>query len=181
MTSLLPVASGVEFRVVDGFPDYCIGNNGSPWTRKVPHGCGAIGHWRPLIGDIDCDGYHRVVLRANGKKTRKAVHRLVLEAFVGPRPPGMECLHGDGNPRNNRVGNLSWGTQKENGADKVRHGNSTRGTKNFRAKLSEEQVIEIRDLCRRGAMSQEKVAARFGVAQVTISRIFRGEQWKHVG
>jgi hypothetical protein len=49
------------------------------------------------------------------------VHRLVLEAFVGPRPPGHLCRHLNGVPDDNRVENLAWGTPKENGEDAVRH------------------------------------------------------------
>jgi len=47
---------------------------------------------------------------------------MVLEAFVGPCPEGMECCHRDGNPANNHVGNLYWGTRSENLYDAVRHG-----------------------------------------------------------
>lgn len=50
------------------------------------------------------------------------VHHLVLEAFVGPRPVGLEALHGDGNPANNNVDNLRWGTRRENLYDAVAHG-----------------------------------------------------------
>lgn len=50
------------------------------------------------------------------------VHRLVLEAFIGPCPSGMECRHLDGNPSNNRLENLLWGTPLENANDRRRHG-----------------------------------------------------------
>ena len=64
-------------------------------------------------------GYSIVVLY--GKITRK-VHHLVLESFVGPRPEGMICRHLDGDPSNNKVENLAWGTYKENTADMNTHG-----------------------------------------------------------
>lgn len=51
-----------------------------------------------------------------------AVHRLVLLAFVGPAPDGMECCHCDGNAANNRIENLRWDTHLENMRDLVRHG-----------------------------------------------------------
>lgn len=50
------------------------------------------------------------------------VHRLVLEAFVGPRPDGMHGLHRNGNHLDNRLLNLAWGTASENLFDQVRHG-----------------------------------------------------------
>lgn len=67
-------------------------------------------------------GYVLVGLRRDGKPTTHTVHKLVLQAFVGPRPPGMECRHMDGNPTNNALSNLRWGTRKENMRDQLRHG-----------------------------------------------------------
>lgn len=57
-----------------------------------------------------------------GKTRTQLVHTLVLTAFCCPRPEGMECLHGDGNPANNRINNLRWGTRSENIFDAIRHG-----------------------------------------------------------
>jgi hypothetical protein len=42
------------------------------------------------------------------------VHRLVLEAFLCPRPPHKECDHIDRNRSNNRIENLRWVTHLEN-------------------------------------------------------------------
>ncbi|WP_040828884.1 NUMOD4 motif-containing HNH endonuclease [Nocardia jiangxiensis] len=68
-------------------------------------------------------GYRRLSLVVNGRSRSYMVHRLVLLAFVGPPPPGTECCHFDGNPANNRLDNLRWGTRSENMRDRVRHGN----------------------------------------------------------
>ncbi|QZE10566.1 hypothetical protein SEA_SCOOBYDOOBYDOO_251 [Mycobacterium phage ScoobyDoobyDoo] len=77
----------------------------------------------PLVGS----GHLRLNLDTN--KTR-LVHRLVLEAFVGPCPPGMETRHLDDDPSNNRLSNLCWGTRLENTMDRVQNGihNNTRKT-----------------------------------------------------
>jgi hypothetical protein len=64
-------------------------------------------------------GHLSVVL---GRGNTRMVHALVLEAFVGPRPKGKESCHFDGNPANNRLENLRWGTRSENNLDAVRHG-----------------------------------------------------------
>jgi len=45
----------------------------------------------------------------------------VTEAFIGPYPPGQETRHLDGDPLNNSVGNLCYGTRAENMQDRVRH------------------------------------------------------------
>lgn len=57
------------------------------------------------------------------------VHHLVLETFVGPRPPDTECCHWDRNKRNNYVLNLRWDTGGANSLDQVRHGSHWGATK----------------------------------------------------
>jgi len=52
----------------------------------------------------------------------KRVHRLVLEAFIGPAPKGTICCHNDGDPTNNRLENLRWDTHSSNTRDAIRHG-----------------------------------------------------------
>lgn len=68
------------------------------------------------------DDYDVVTLHKDSKRKNRMVHNLVLEEFVGPRPDGMETRHLDGNPKNNHVSNLAWGTPKENSHDIDRHG-----------------------------------------------------------
>lgn len=68
-------------------------------------------------------GHLRIDLWQAGAGRSAYVHRLVLEAFVGPCPPGHEALHMNGEPTDNRLVNLRWGTRSENKLDEVRHGN----------------------------------------------------------
>lgn len=64
------------------------------------------------------NGYHAV-----GLGTKPAyVHELVLKAFVGPRPAGYQCCHGDGDRLNNDVSNLRWDTRSANAQDMLMHG-----------------------------------------------------------
>lgn len=70
------------------------------------------------------NGSHFSVKLRSGHQKREVwyVHRLVLAAFVGPCPEGMEVRHLDGNPANNSLENLKYGTVSENRFDSVRHG-----------------------------------------------------------
>lgn len=68
------------------------------------------------------DGYRHVTFYANGKRSLKNVHRLVAEVFLGPCPDEMEVCHNNGDPSDNRVANLRWGTHRENILDKEVHG-----------------------------------------------------------
>lgn len=70
----------------------------------------------------DKDGYQRINLCKDSKKKQVAIHRLVLESFVGPRPEGHEACHNNGKPKDNRVENLRWDSVSNNSLDKVRHG-----------------------------------------------------------
>lgn len=67
-------------------------------------------------------GYVVVTLKTDGRTVDRRVHRLVLEAFVGPAPDGTFGCHTDGDPTNNRLSNLRWDTQANNLRDAVKHG-----------------------------------------------------------
>jgi hypothetical protein len=102
-------------------------------------------------------------------------HTLVLTAFVGPRPVGLECCHNDGNPWNNCLENLRWDTPKSNQRDRAKHGTSNRGERCVSAKLTEAQVAAIRA----DARLQREIAADYGVRESAISRIKTGKRWAH--
>jgi len=75
---------------------------------------------KPSLSD---DGYHVVsISRGDHKQETVHVHRIVLLAFVGPCPEGMETRHDDGSRTNNRLSNICWGTPEENWIDRKRHG-----------------------------------------------------------
>jgi hypothetical protein len=82
---------------------------------------------RVLKPGNDKDGYQLIGLCQNGVRTTKKVHRLVLEAFVGPAPEGALTRHLNGDCRDNRLENLAWGTAAENAADMETHGTRRRG------------------------------------------------------
>lgn len=74
-------------------------------------------------------GYPCLPLRKDGKTKMRTVHSLVMEAFVGPRPTGLDVRHLDGDPANCHLDNLCYGTKAENMQDIVRHGRHTLANK----------------------------------------------------
>lgn len=106
------------------------------------------------------------------------VHRMVLEAFAGPCPEGMECRHLDGNPVNNELSNLVWGTRTENVADTKKHGRMfvARGELCGKAKLTAERVLEMRAR-RRGGALLSALAQDFGVTPQAAGWICSGKRW----
>lgn len=89
-----------------------------------------------------------VVLFKHNKRNSILVSHLVLRAFVGPRPKGLEACHGDGNPANNRIRNLRWDTHQANLHDTMRHGRTT-------AKISFEEIERAKDLRCAGVMYKD--------------------------
>lgn len=73
------------------------------------------------------NGYLMVTLPVGGTSLHRFVHVLVLTAFVGPTPDGLQTRHLDGTRTNNHVENLAWGTRRENMADKHVHGTMNTG------------------------------------------------------
>jgi len=126
---------------------------------------------------VDAKGYRCMVLRGPDGRRSVRVHRLVLEAFVGPCPEGMQTRHGPGGPSDNRLVNLSWGTKRENNYDdKLRDGTLLYGERHHRAKLTQEQVEEIRD--RVGTTTQRAMARKYGVSEATISLVIHDKHWR---
>lgn len=85
----------------------------------------ANGRKRPSIvlsAFTNPNGHQQVHLSRENVKRTHWVHRLVLLAFVGPPPANSEALHRNGDPADNRLENLAWGTRSENALDQVRHG-----------------------------------------------------------
>lgn len=115
-----------------------------------------------------------------GARNTKKVHRLVLETFVGPCPAGHECLHADGDPTNNRLDNLRWGTRLDNRADMRMHAQLYRRRQGG-TWLSEETIREIkRDLAAEDRQTQKTLAQKYGVHVNTINNINRGFTHKWV-
>lgn len=131
---------------------------------------------------VDRRGYASVVLTAIALHRRETryLHDLVLSAFVGPRPDGMDACHDPDPDRSNcRVDNLRWDTRRGNLADKQHHGTQTRGEGHPVAKLTELQVVEILRQAAAGNR-QADIARCFGVTAGQIWLIVHRKQWRHV-
>lgn len=170
----------VEYRDVPGFPGYRVGDDGSVWSRLSRNGKGPLKRdWQKLAPN-NCCGYHIHGLRRGGRSVSRRAHRLVLEAFVGPRPDGMECCHGDGNRTNNALSNLRWDTKKANSSDAVRHGTTPKGERNIHSKITEEKAKEVISFLDGGGLYSAEVAARANVSVYTVEAIRSGRSWKHL-
>lgn len=169
------------FPIID-WPGYKVSDWGrvhSYWGAggRGGHGRRSIGLTPKLLkGSPHARGHLTVVLYRNQSREKRTayIHTLVLEAFVGPCPAGMEACHApDPNPTNNRLDNLRWDTPTENQIDRLRHG--TMST----AKLAEADILAIAVRLIAGD-SGRAIARDHGVSEGTISCIRSGSTWTHV-
>ncbi len=131
------------------------------------------------------DGY-LVVGVCNGQKRKiRGLHQLVAEAFYGLRPEGLVTNHKNGIKTDNRPQNLEYVTQADNNRHAIAiglfdpHANGRPGASNGRARLSEADVIAIRQL-RADGHTNKQVAQRFGVCSSTVDAIKRRVNWRHL-
>ena len=164
-----------ELRDIPKFPGYSITRDGRVWSEPTRGQGGHDGKWLKSC-KAKTGGYLVVSLYREKKRYYQYVHRLVLETFVEPRPDGMECRHLDGDPTNNHVENLQWGTRLENVQDSRQHGTLVMGETHGMAKLDENNVHLIRAWLKAGYLQRE-IAKAFGVTKRTVRRIKTGKSW----
>ena len=140
---------------------------------------GKKGKWKIIKGH-KYEGYVKVLFVKKGIQRHHRVHRLELEAFKGPCPPGMEACHGDDIRDNNDLSNLRWGTHCDNMQDKIKNGNHLRGVDAYWNKLREIDVIDIRTFHCLHGISGRTIAKWYGVCHTVICNIYTGKKWKHI-
>jgi hypothetical protein len=131
-------------------------------------------HPRIIGGYVQKSGHITVCLyRNNGAESwRPGVHVLVLIAFVGPRPPGMQCCHTNGIPDDNRLENLRWDTPRNNKLDLIQHADNP-------FKLNPEAVRAIWERLLTGE-PDTSIARDFHVTAAVVTGIKLGDHWTPV-
>lgn len=172
------VSDTVEYRDIPGYVGYRAGSDGSIWSRwTAGRSASPTGPWRQMRTPPIPSGHLQVNLRGRVER----VHTLILLAFVGPPPAGMECRHfPDRNPANNRIENLSWGTRKENVDDKLVQGTYQCGENRAGAKLTDAIVRDIKFGPDQAKGSQKRLSIKYNIDPSIISEIRAGKRWKHI-
>lgn len=133
-------------------------------------------------------GYHMVSLRQYGSHRflKCYLHRVVAYHFLDNPNDLPEINHIDGNKQNNAVENLEWCTRKENARHALETGLfdnikilNAKGEKNPRAKLTEDEVLDIRWLYGLG-VSMANLAREWGLNPATIHEVVRRKSWAHI-
>jgi hypothetical protein len=183
-----------EWRSVDGYEGiYEVSDLGR--LRRAYRGPKTQGRHRLIRAYPNRNGYFFFRLSRKGTVTRRAAHSMVMLAFVGPRPDGLQVNHVDGDKGNNRLRNLEYVTRQENMRHAVRLGLIERGLQSSAirrpecilrgeslpfSKLTDAQVREIKYRHAYEGVSQMELGRQYGVAANTINAIVNGRTWAHV-
>ena len=131
----------------------------------------------PAPGFRDKYGYGRV--KVDGSPTPASNY--ALRQAVGPPPPDKpEAAHTCPSKGCCNPAHLSWKSAKGNAADRKRDGTENTGERHGSAKLTADDVLEIRRLHATGGYTYRKLADMYGVAFTTIGEIVRREIWTHI-
>lgn len=163
--------NGETWKPIPGFPGYDVSDHGRIRSYRRRYG---VGNWiteqdpqRILRQGTKSRGYKFVQLMNGSGVEVKQVHSLVMLAFVGPCPDGLEICHNDNDPSNNSLSNLRYDTHIGNMRDR-------------RDILSSQDVLEIRELMASHA-DLNAIAAAYNVCRETIRNVATGKTHRDVG
>lgn len=134
----------------------------------------------PWTGATKTDGYG-LVWNENGRY--EVASKWGYRHLVGPIAPSLEVCHTCDNPPCQNPGHWFLGTRRDNTIDMMTKGRGryvlpdNSGAKHGMARLTPEQVAEIRRRFAAGGIFQRDLAAEFGVRQQQISRIVNNKTW----
>lgn len=183
MTRDLPVLSQPQIKEIPGHVGYAATGDGrilSRWKLAGRHGYVLTKTFQRILRSHPArDG--RLVLKLPAHTTMLRVHRLVLLAFKGPCPAGLEGCHNNGRFEDNRICNLRWDTHASNCEDRTEHGQwmPAKGERNGFAKFTETDILTIRSR-RQNGETLAAIAGDYKANPSTIGYIVRGNTWKHV-
>ena len=125
------------------------------------------------------DGYGRVHDPSLGGAMMTASRYMCIIAHGRPESPELEAAHscGGGNKGCVNPNHLYWATPKINHSDKVKHGTTNRGSRQWNSKLKEVDIVKIRELLAEANHTQLSIARMFSVDPSVISDIKRGKTW----
>lgn len=171
----------MKIRRLKDFPGYAVSRDGRVWSCKGYHN--NCVPWHSLKLRTDKAGYAFIGLWKDRKQVFRKVHRLVWDTFHGHPPVGLEINHIDGDKQNSSLSNLELVTHLENMQHAHRNGlikNRARGHRVHTCKLTEEQVLAIRQEYATGKTSMVHLARKYFTYPSNICDIVHRKTWKHI-
>ncbi|MCI0350747.1 MAG: NUMOD4 motif-containing HNH endonuclease [Acidobacteriales bacterium] len=168
-----PILPDEEWRTIPEFQDYAASSLGR--VRRETWHMGAT-QGRILNPFPNRNGYLFISIHSNGGRFDLGVHRIVLFAFVGPCPDGMQVNHINGDKADNRLSNLEYVTPSQN----TLHALHTLKARKSGKRLPLETVRRIRQLYASEGVSQSKLSRQFNLSMRTIGNIVHRRTYKNV-
>lgn len=129
------------------------------------------------------NGYNQAAICSDGTRVYRFVHKMIVEAFIGPIPVKQQVNHKNGNKLDNRVENLEIVSPAENVLHAYRVLNAIprrQGERHPNAKLTDDAVRSIRRDYAAGVASSPVLAERHQVNVALIWRIVNRRAWAHL-
>src|SRR5690349_7950956 len=159
-----------EWRPIPGWEDYYAASTLGRIKRIAKRNCGHIMKRGRLL-----KGYPAATLtRPDRKPLTATLHGLVAAAFIGVRPLGLEVNHKDGNKMNTRPDNVENVTPKRNKQHAAEMLLGYVGEKNGSAKLTADDVMELRRLYIPRKFGFHRLAKKFGVTKAAVRAAYYG-------
>lgn len=146
-------------------------------TRTVKNGRKTCTYQSRILKQSCKAGYKSVCLCRDGKQYYLHIHRLLAKAFISGI--GQVVRHLDGDPLNNSISNLAWGSFVDNENDKLLHGRRPRGETHPNSKITGDIVRKIR-IFKSSGRSQLSIAAELGIGRGVVGTVVRDEGWRHI-
>ena len=159
---------------IPDFPGYQVSNCGRVRNSKTSK----------ILKPYLTRGYYRVSLYNDSGRKCKLIHRLVAEAFIPNLHHKPAVNHINGCKTDNNISNLEWVSASENmshaHSNGLRPKLNTQGENNGFAKLTEAQVVEIKQLLAEGNLKHKTIGSQFNVSRSTVKDIKSGRSWSHI-
>lgn len=166
------------WKPIKGFEDiYSVSNLGKIRRDGIARGS-KVGRILSLC--VGSNGYYAISLH-NKKNIKYTIpSNLVAQAFLGKRPKGYVINHMDGNKLNNRVDNLEYTTYSRNIIHALDLGlRNGRGENHYMTKLTNKDVINIRNIYASGKIRQFEIANKYSISSSLLNNILKRKSWTH--
>lgn len=170
------------------FPDYSISNTGKVLNKITMKERKPIEHRyskkRNQVGNeyLFVNLYYGQKQKPRRKSKMLYLHRLIAQAFI-PNPENKPCInHKDCNKQNNKIENLEWVTYSENTVHGVKNGliSGCKGENCGKSKLTEEEVLQIREIYSLKKYSFSQIGKMFNIGSSNVEAIGKRKTWKHI-
>lgn len=164
-------ASDTQYEPIPFASKYLIDKSGNILSKRL----------KRHLKTCKASGYDRLWIEGDdGRRAQYLVHRLVAMTYLENPENKEQVNHKDGNKSNNHVDNLEWVSRKENMKHAFETGlNSNVGENNGKARLTENQVLEIYQLCLNG-LGNTEIAEIFGINKNMVNLIRGKYSWSYL-